>query len=353
MSGRTSLIGGFALGRQSAKDSVASTVSYLPATSIGLNMNQNAQTLPPEVGGDYFLRGSYKASVMGGGDVAMVARPNGIGQLFMALCGQDTVTPVPSQSGAYSHAMTPFAPSAGVDLPWFTLIKDVAKVSNVAATATVAEQYLNSKLSSFRLDVPKSSIATCQSSWVSTTPSVVTGASLGSEVFDTTPQFQTCNAAVTLTPEGSGSNISSNAVKVERFSFTYNNSTTNDEFSVGNYYLEDVTLLQRTVTVDMDFVVRDSAVYQAVYLNSGAIPGAWSPTIYRGALTLTLNSGINVPSTTQPYQLVLTFPGLDFLMMPIQLSGADLVRATLSTQVTLGTSGDKFSVTLINGVASY
>ena len=351
--GRTSLVGAFGLGRQASKDTLASTITYLPATSIGLNINQNAQTLPPEVGGDYFLRGSYKSSVMGGGDVAAVARPNSLGNFFYALAGQDTVTPVPAQSGAYSHSFTPFTPSPGVDLPLYTLIKDVAKIQNVGATAALAEQYLNAKMSSFRLDVPKSSIATVQSSWVATTPSTVTVASLGAETMDSTPQFQTCNGTIAFIQEG-GSTISANSLKVERLAFNYANNVSQDEFSVGNYYLEDITLLQRTVTVDMDFVVRDTALYQAVYMNAGTIPGAWSPQIYRGALTLTLNSTVNVPTTTQPYQLVLTFPGLDFMMLPIQLSGADLVRATLSTQVTLGSSGaDRFAVTLVNGVASY
>lgn len=352
--GRTSLVGAFGVGRQSAKDSVAATISYLPATSVGLNMNQNAQTLPPEVGGDYFLRDSYKSSVSGGGDIAMVVRPNGIGNVFMALAGQDTVTPVSGQAGAYTHVMSPFTPSPGVDLPWYTLIKDVAKIQDVSATNALAEQHLNAKLRSLRIDVPKSSIATAQSSWIATTPSTVTVASLGAEVQDSSPKFQTCQAAISLQQEGGSGNISASAVKVERFSFNYTNQLSEDESVVGSFYLEDVTLLQRAVQVEMDFVVRDTSLYQAVYMNGGGIPGAWSPQIYRGSLVVTLNSTVNIGATTTPYQLQFTFPGLDFMMMPINLSGADLVRATLSTQVTLGPSGgDRFSVSLTNGVASY
>lgn len=351
---RTSLVGGFALGRQSAQDSVASSVTYMPTTSINLNMNQNAQTLPPEIGGDYFLRSSYKSSVMGSGDVAFVVRPNSFGNILYALAGQDTVTAVSGQSGAYSHSFTPFTPSPGVDLPWFTLIKDVAKINDGGASAGIAEQYLNAKLGSLKFDVPKSSIATSTASWVSTTPSTITTASLGSEVFDSTPQFQTCQATVQLEQEGGSGNISADSAKTERLSMTYNSHLSNDEFSVGSYYLDDVTLLQRTVTCDIDIVVRDTALYRAVYLNGGAGAQAWSPTIYRGNLLVTLTTSTNIPTTTQPYSLTLNFPGLDFMMMPIQLSGANLVRATLSTQVTLGPSGsDRFSATLINGVASY
>lgn len=351
---RTSLVGAFGLGKQSAKDTASTTLTYLPVTSLNLNPNQNVQPLPAEIGGDYFLRDSYKTSVSGAGDVGAVLRPNSAGQLFMALCGQDTVTPVPSQTGAFSHVFTPFLPSPGVDLPWYTLVKDVAKLQNVGGTASLGNQFLNAKLKSLRLDIPKSSIVTTQTSWVSTTPSSIDTTAAGAYTFDSSPKFQTCAATVSLQKEGGSTNISSNSVKVERFSMNYNNQMSEDEFSVGNYYLDDVTLLQRTVTCEMDFVIRDTALWQAVYQNGGAVGGAWDPQVYRGALTVTLNSSSVIATTTQNYQMILTFPGLDFLMLPIALQGADLVKGTLSTQVTLGPSGaDRFSVTLINGVASY
>jgi hypothetical protein len=331
------------VGRQSAKDTPTTTTQFFPVTSLGLNMNQNTQALPAEIGGDYFLRNSYKASVIGGGDTAMVVRPNSFGNLLYMLAGQDTVTPVPSQSGAYSHSFVPFAPSAGVDLPWFTFYKDVSKF--------YAEQHLNTKLRSLRIDIPKASIVTAQASVLSTTPSTVTIASLGTETFDTTPQFQTCVATVTLAAEAPSPSLTF-PVNLERFSLNYTNVLSEDEYAVGSYYVQDSSLLQRTVTVDMDFVLRDTTLIQAAYLNGATIPNAWSPQIYRGALNVQLNSNTNIGATTQPYQLNFNFPGLDFLMAPITLSGAELIRSTLSTQVTLGT-GDRFAATLINGVSTY
>lgn len=277
----------------------------------------------------------------------MVVRPSTLTYLLYALCGQDTVTAVPAQAGAFQHVYTPFTPAAGVDLPWMTLIKDAAKL--------YAEQYLNTKLQSLRLDVPKSSLVTAQASWFATTPSSVTSASLGAEIFDTTQPFVSCNAVISLTPQGSGSNISANSIKMERYGMTFGNNISNDEFSVGSFYPDDVTLLQRTAMVDMDLIVRDTALYQAVYLNGNSIPASWSPTIYRGSLTITLTSTQMITGTTQPYQLIINFPGLDFMTLPISIVGANLVRATLSTQVTLGPSGsDMYTITLINGTgASY
>jgi len=281
---------------------------------------------------------------MGSGDISMVVGPNSIGHFLMAYSGQDNVIPVPGQSGAYQHTFTPLAPAAGVDLPWYTVQKDISQL--------FAMQFLNSKLASLRLDIPKSSTATAQSTWMATTPSSI--ASPSSPTLDSTPLFQTAVGAVNLTQEGSNSVISANSIKMERFTINLANMLSQDEFSVGNFYLDDVTLLQKAISVDMDLIIRDTALFQAVYQNGNSIPGAWSPALYRGTLTVTLNSTAVVPTTTQIYQLVINFPGLDFLLMPISIQGAELVRATLSTQVTLGPSGaDTYTITLINGVASY
>lgn len=341
---RTAVIGAFGFARQSAKDSIPSSFTYAPATAINLNMQQNTATLPPEIGGSYFLRGSYKASVSGGGDTGLIVRPNSFGNALIAFSGVDNVSPVSGQAGAYTHVFTPFTPAAGVDLPWFCLQKDISKFA--------AEQFLNAKLQAIRLDIPKAGIVTAQASWLATTPSCI--ASISDPTLDNTPQFQTALATVALTPEGSGSNISANSIKMERFSLNMANNLSQDEYSVGSLFLDDITLLQKTVNVDMDIVIRDMELYKAVYLNGGSIPGSWSATIYRGHLNILLTSTAVIGSTTQPYTLEVELPGLDFLMMPISLQGADLVRATLSSQVTLGPSGsDTYTMTLVNGVASY
>lgn len=343
----TSIAGAVGFAHQSAFGTVPSNSSYLymPATSVGLNQNQNAQTLPAEVGGDFFLRGSYKGSVTGGGDVGFVARPNSLGHLLLMLCGVDTVSTSGLPSGAYQHTFTPYALGAG-NLPWYCTAKDVA--------GAYAEQYLNTRMTALKLDVPKSAIMTGTASLDAITPSTITSASLGTKTFDSSPQFQTCIGSLTLTPEGSGSNISADSVIVERLSLNYNNNLSNDEFYVGSFYRADSTLLQRTVTVDMDFTIRDPALIAAVYNNGAVGASAWSPTIYRGTLAVTMNTAYNIPTTAIPYSVVFNFPGIDFLMMPVNMQGSDLIRATLSTQVTLGPSGsDRFNVVLTNNVASY
>jgi hypothetical protein len=337
----TSIIGGLGVGRQSAMNSAATIMQYMPVTTIGLNPNQNVQALPAEVGGAYFLRGSFKASEAGGGDTGMVIRPNSFLYILFALCGVDNASIITGTNGnAGQHILTPFVPAVGADLPWMTLIKDSAKL--------YAEQYLNSKLQSLQLSIAKQSIASASTTWLATTPSEI--ALPGTETMDTSPSFQTALATLSLTQEGGSSIIGVNTIENLNLSFT--NNLSNDEYGVGSLFLTGITLLQRLCTVDIDVIVRDTNLYNAVYYNGGSSPQSLSPTLYRGSLTVTLTSSSYIPnSNNTPYSLQIVFPGLDFMAMPISIQGAQLVRATLSSQVTLGPSGtDTYNFTLINGI---
>lgn len=340
----SSIIGAIGLAHQTVKGTANTSYSYLPATSIGLNADQTAQALPLEIAGNSYLpRGSYKSGVAAAGDASFIVRPDSLGNLLLMLCGQDTVTPVPGQSGAYSHVMVPFAPSVANDLPWYTILKDVGKYW--------AEQYTDMRLAGFRLDVAKQSVLNAQATFFGITPQEVAVPSPETPL-DNGTALQTCQATVILNNETGNVVISPQTTQVERVSLAFGTRLSQDEFVVGSFYPADVTLLSRSVQVSYDLVIRDPALRRAVYQNGGT--SQWSPTLYRGHLHLTLPSNAVVPTTTQIYQLDIDLPGIDFLMMPITMSGGELMRASLSANVSLGPSGgDTFTFTLVNGTASY
>ena len=65
---------------------------YLPATSVNFQPQQIQQSIPPEVGGSLFARGSYKGGVHGEGQVMMVPRGGlGLAELFYAFTGGNIV----------------------------------------------------------------------------------------------------------------------------------------------------------------------------------------------------------------------------------------------------------------------
>src|SRR5438445_10402562 len=114
---KTALTGAIGFARQSAKDIAAATgFLYMPSTSVSLEPQQNAQTLPPEIGGDYFPRGSYKSSVSGNGTVGFLVRPRSIGHLLNMLTGSDTVLTATPVAGATQHTFSTFLVGSGLDL---------------------------------------------------------------------------------------------------------------------------------------------------------------------------------------------------------------------------------------------
>jgi hypothetical protein len=86
--------GVFGLKRQSAVGTAATTPYnsadwyWLPALNVAFQPNQMVQSIPPEVGGSLWARGSYKGGVFGGGQVTMVPRAGlGLAELMHAFCG--------------------------------------------------------------------------------------------------------------------------------------------------------------------------------------------------------------------------------------------------------------------------
>lgn len=338
---KSSLAGVLGLHSQTAKGTAATSLNYLPALSIGLDTIQNTQAYNPEIAGDFFVRGAYKAGVTAGGNVSLYVRPNGVGNILYGMCGVDTVTPVPGQTGAYSHVLTPFTPSSGLSLPWMTAVKSVGGL--------YADQYVDMLVGSVSMDLTAKSLATMQASFFGLTPSETTVPT--GYTPDSTTAFNTCVATITLTNEANGNPISANSSLAERITLNFQNQLSQDESAIGSYYNVDSTLLQRRADISFDTVIRDPNLVRAVLRNGGT--SAWSPTVFRGHLHITLTSTDVIPSTTQNYSLDIDFPGVDFMTMPVPLQGASLIRATLSAQVSLGTNNDRFSMTLVNGVASY
>lgn len=65
---------------------------YLPATSVNFQPQQIVQSIPPEVGGELWARGSYKGGVHGEGTVMMVPRGGlGLAELLFAFTGTQIV----------------------------------------------------------------------------------------------------------------------------------------------------------------------------------------------------------------------------------------------------------------------
>jgi hypothetical protein len=347
----TSLAGGIGLGLQTAKGTVAPTVTYIPATQVDLNFEQNAEVYPFEVGGDYWQKDSYKSSVMGAGGFDALARPDTIGYMLKAFFGSCTSSAGPGP-GTFSHVFvgrrTPNATWGGDGMiPWATLVKNLA--------GRMAEQHSDARCRSCRLNYPTANLVSYNAAYVAALPAEI--AVPATMVFDADPAFNTCTGQVSVGTSGGAAYdrtdpVNGNNAKATAITIDLQNQLSTDEFSIGSYYLDDVTLMSKTASVTYDLIMRDSRLWREVYRNGAAGVGAWDPALFSGQLTVISETAKPITGTTKG-SLKVEIPKLDYLALPTGLSGNELVRISLRSQLTQGELPNPIIVTLVNTVTSY
>lgn len=317
----SSLKGAVGVGIQTARNTPAASFVYFPTLNANVTGEQMAQNLPPEVGGTYFSRGAYKAGLRSRGEVAFLPRPTSLGWLLAGLFNREVVAP-DATSGLHDHVFT-VGDTAAYPNKWLT----VRRMVNNA----YGEQMEDARVGAFRIEVAAANVVQGSVQLIGGKHGEIVGAD---EIADDEPVFITCNADVT---EGGAPFI------VDRIAIDVGAQLTDNEFRVGSYFLDDITLLQRQVTIQADVRIKNRDMLAKVYRNGEAAPtgsavGAWSPTLYRSAVVLEMRT-----AEVEPQVLRIELPGVDFLTMPVQLSGAELIRAQLTASVTL--ASDNFDHT--------
>jgi hypothetical protein len=309
----SSLKGAVGVGFQSAKGAVAGTFEYMPALNGNITGEQMAQTLPPEVGGTLFSRGAYKAGVRSRGEVAVLPRANTIGYFLRSLFNAEAVTVV--GGGLYDHVFT-VGDTNLTPNKWLSVRRMIGGL--------YGEQMRDARVGTFRVEAAAANVAQAQVQLLGGLYEEVPGAD---EASADDFVFLTCNADVT---EGGAPFI------VDRVSMEMGAQLTDNEFRVGSYFLDDITMLMRQASFQADVRIKSRDLVAKVYRNGAVAPtagnvGAWSPVIYRSAVVLEMRTG-----EVAPQFLRIEMPGVDFLTIPVNLSGNELVRAQLQATVTLG-----------------
>lgn len=347
----TSLAGGIGLGLQTAKGTVQSTVTYVPATQVDLNFEQNAEVYPFEVGGDYWQKDSYKSSVMGQGGFDALARPDSIGYMLKAFFGSCQTVAGP-EAGTFQHTFTGRRTASGTwlgdgMLPWVTLVKNLA--------GRMAEQHSDARCASCRLNYPTANLVSYNAAFVAALPEEVNVPP--TMVFDADAAFNTCTGLVEVGVQGGTAYdrtdpVNGNNAKATSITIDLQNQLSTDEFSIGSYYLDDVTLMSKTASVQYELIMRDARLWREVYRNGAAGIGQWDPALFSGQLTVTSETAKPIVGATKG-SLKVYIPKLDYLALPTGLSGNELVRIGLRSQLTQGDLLAPIEITLINTVTSY
>lgn len=318
--------GSLGIGLQRTKGNPAATIYHAPARVIGVGMTQNARTLGGEVSGKMWSHKSWKSGVSIDGDFEFTPRANTLGYLLRAFAG--TASAVSVGDGAYRHTFQEATDTS--HLPWVTLVKNISDVW--------AEQYLDTRVGSLRLDIPAAGVMTAAIDFAGCTPSETT---VPTETWDDSPIFETTIGHVNL----GGTSVGLNRVQLE-----FVNELTRDEQPVGSYYRDDLTLLRRSCRVMCDVTISDATIYRQVY-NDGTVN--WSPAVYSAELEVQLESSKYVVGSTRA-KLRIVIPNVDFLTKPIVLNPAQgTIRATLTAELTLSGSSLPFYIELTNSTEKY
>lgn len=343
---------------------------WVPALNVAFQPNQMVQTIPAEVGGSLWSRGSYKGGVYGGGNVTMIPRGGlGLAEMFYAYCGGDIVATSTAsefgkydvtdatkfynklagsgsngvESGVFKYMFRPDA-AIGRALPWYTFVRNVG--------GKFVEVFPDGHLGSFSFDMAASNLLQIDASFTSkacaqiakTAGGATAAAQVGSQVAGNGSPFQMVDAVVKLDTNVNGDPGAVAEYKPynpTRLNIAFNNELSQNEFVVGDYFLQDITNLSRTAQITYSVYMRDAEIYNRVYSHGNA-PDAngrtgWSSEVWKGKLELTL-VGAKIPGKTTPYTIKIEIPEMDYMAAPISLAGNNLVEFQLTANVVLSQS---------------
>lgn len=337
--------------------------AWVPATQVNFQPNQIVQSIPMEVGGDLWARGSYKGGVSGQGQVMFIPRGGlGLAELFYAFTGavpkSGTSTEYGNKSATKYTASDSityrFLPQSGTaaELPWYTLIRNVG--------GKFVEEFGDARLGNFAFDMAASNLLTVDASFVSKncgTLPVTFGGTGGARVGDQKAGngivFQSVDAKVKLDTNVNGVPgplVENQNLNPTRLNIAFANELSSNEFVVGSYYLQDITNLSRTANVTYSVYLKDPDLYARTYSYGADIANAqaaWSPKVWKGGLELTMTGGpiMNGQSSTgKVYSIKVTIPEMDYMATPISLAGNNLVEYQLTTNVVLSQKADETSL---------
>jgi hypothetical protein len=345
---------------------------WLPALNVAFQPNQMVQTIPAEVGGSLWARGSYKGGVYGGGNVTMIPRGGlGLAELLYAYCGgRIDATDDDTKYGKYDGSDTTlfynkltgdgtngvaannfkymFRPDAeiGRALPWYTFVRNVG--------GKFVEIFPDGHLGSFSFDMAASNLLQIDASFTSKSCAQVSKTSggtaaqqVGAQLAGNGSPFQMVDAIVKLDTNNNG--VVGAAVEYQpynptRLNIAFNNELSQNEFVVGSFFLQDITNTSRTAQITYSVYLRDAEIYNRVY-SHGYAPDAngrtaWSSEVWKGALEITL-TGAKIGSTSDYYTMKISVPEMDYMAAPISLAGNNLVEFQLTANVVLSQSWEK------------
>jgi len=351
----TAMNGVLSFGPQPAKGTAASTTFYKHrASDIDLSTISDDRLGPPEVGGQPVPTIPYRAGVVAAGGATLLPRlQNTLGWLLYGAVGAVATTANQdvlgtTVTGFFNHGFT-FA-SDSTYLPWMTWRKYTPGTNTASA---MGEVFRDTKIISFTLGLPNDGLITsrvdvlgCMPSYAD--PTAWTYTNTNWEDYQSIPIGCVTTGYMQI-PSFSGSDL-----PIVAGTLTFANAPLDmrQERVYGDPYLQDITIIARSLAVDLIIKWEDPQLYKK--LMTGTTSGmSWTMAPYVANLdVLCVSSRLAILTT--PWQLRVRSDNVMYQMNGgIRLAGNGSVMMRLTGTVIAPTSGAAYTVNLGNTNTSY
>jgi hypothetical protein len=341
----TAQTGVFSFGGQAGKTTIATTFYQHRASDIDLATISDDRLGPPEVGGEPVPTIPYRAGVMASGGALINPRlESTLGWLLSGSLGAWSVTADENALGTVVTNMSNhefvFAADPGF-IPYLTFQKEIP--AEVDATDRLGEQFLDCKIVSVTLALPNDGLITSRVD--------VLGRAAGTN-FEVAPSWTYDNTMEDYQSIPIGS-VTGGYLKIPGFSGTAlpvtaaNVTLTNapldirQEKNYGSPYLDEVTVVGRSMTVDLILKWKDPQLWQQIL--TGATDGTnWTATPFVQDLDVYTVSPTNTPTSNpaSPYDLRIQAPSVMYQVVGgIRMAGNQAVMLRVTGTAIADASG--------------
>jgi hypothetical protein len=349
--------GVFGFGPQSAKETIATTFYKHRAADIDLAVISDDRLGPPEVGGTPTPTLPYRAGVMAAGGATISPRlENTFGWLLMGAAGDVTTTASEDVFGTvatdYYHHVFAFDTTSEGFVPWMSFYKEIP---GETSADRLGEYYPDAKIIGMNIALPNDGL-------IQSRIDVIARMATGTQ-FESNPSLTYGNTEYEdfrTVPIGSiqGSYIQIPGYAAEDLPIvaaTVSIANTpldmRQEKVFGSPYLEDVTVIGRSLTVDMIVKWRDPELYKSIL--TGSTTGTqWSTCPFVQDLDIYAVTG-QCEGETFPHELRIQAPEVMYqLVGGVRLAGNEAVMQRIQGTAIKGTQS-YYSIHLCNKTTQY
>lgn len=341
--GATSLATTFALAKQSAKGTGATTLFSLKLTD-----GMAFPSVTVEDTNDEFSGGTALVSNSAGQRLGVYTRisaagrirPDWFPQILIGAGLGDVATTGTSPN--YAHACTPSDDND--DYKWLTVYYDVDE-----GTANLARIVEDVRLSRLRITANRNSVPRFEFEGMGIHEEIAAGTETINA--ETGPVLTTVSGSITFDKSGGGAiagNIRNCEVVIEN---TF--PTPEDSMVIGSTEMQDMEWGGMAVTGTVDAAFSKTAFAEMFYGGISTAGTGYSLEDVEGTLTLVLESAADIPTGAGPFTVTVNIPKLVARAQEFRASGRNEVRLPIAFTAYKVSGSELITVTVNNDTASY